>query len=350
MHSLKNDDNHIAVIGAGTMGAGIAQKYASNGYFVSVVERNEIGLKRAQSSINATLEQAVERKIFRQDDVNLIKANLDFSNDLARIAKSSLVIEAIFEDLNAKKSLFQDIEQIVSPQAIVATNTSSFSVSELQSTLKYPERFLGLHYFFHPAKNRLVEVIPTNTTDIDVTNRACFIQESIKKIIIKSKDSPGFIVNRFFVPWLNEAVKILAENKANSATIEHGAREFFQIPMGPFQLMNVTGIPITMHAANAMAQSLGEFYVPCQLIAKQIEKSEPWPLLGEVDQKQAEYVAKRLLSVVSVIACQLVFEENIGGTFEVDLGARVGLLWPKGPFELINQNQDKIKNFLCHYS
>lgn len=345
MREINHYDNQIAVVGAGTMGAGIAQKYASSGYFVTVVERNENSLLGAQKSIKNTLDQAVSRRIFNQDEARLIFERLHFTSDSADISKACLVIEAIFEDFLAKKALFQHVEEIVSPQAIVATNTSSFSVADLQSGLKYPERFLGLHYFFHPAKNRLVEVIPTKKTSPDITVQVCSIQENIKKIIIKSKDAPGFIVNRFFVPWLNEAARIFAENRANIATIEHAAKSFFNISMGPFELMNVTGIPITMHAANAMASRLGAFYAPCPLISLQVAKNEAWSLQGTVDAAKLSYVAERLFAVVSALCCQIV-EEDVGGIYEVDLGARVGLLWPQGPFELINEHATRLSQFV----
>lgn len=346
MRETSHFDNHIAVVGAGTMGAGIAQKYASSGYFVTVVERNENCLLGAKKNIKNTLDQAVSKRIFNQEEANLIFERLHFTREISDTSKACLVIEAIFEDFLAKKALFQHIEGIVSSQAILATNTSSFSVADLQNGLKYPERFLGLHYFFHPAKNRLVEVISTQKTSSDITQQVCSIQENIKKIIITSKDAPGFIVNRFFVPWLNEAVRIFGENKANIATIEHAAKSFFKIPMGPFELMNVTGIPITMHAANAMASRLGEFYSPCPLISLQVAKNEAWSLRGDVDESKANYVAERLFAVVSALSCQIVFEEEVGGIYEVDLGARVGLLWPQGPFELINQHAVKLSSFI----
>ncbi len=332
------NENQVAIIGAGTMGAGIAQKYASSGYLVHVVDRNEQCLLNAKKNIKATLEQGVARRVFSEEEAGQIFYRMHFTSELAEVSKAGLIIEAIFEDFRAKKTLFQELEGLVSAEAIMATNTSSFSVTALQNGLNYPERFLGLHYFFHPAKNRLVEVIPSPKTASDVTAQACAIQENIKKIIIQSADAPGFIVNRFFVPWLNEAVHMLAENMANIATIEYAAKSFFNIALGPFELMNVTGIPITMHAANAMAAKLGEFYAPCPLISAQIAKAEIWPLNGEIDHSIASSIAQRLLGVVSAISCRLVFEEEVGSVSDVDLGARVGLLWPAGPFELINQN------------
>lgn len=336
------NDNLIAVVGAGTMGAGIAQKYASSGFDVIVLDKDLSGLERAKNTIQKMLEEGVARRVFKSEEANEILSRLRFSTRVNDCADARLVVEAIFEDFKLKNELFRNLEEVVHRECILATNTSSFSVAELQRNLRYPERFLGLHYFFHPAKNRLVEIIPTNMTSPDTYAEAVILQECIKKIIIRSADAPGFIVNRFFVPWLNEAVHILAENVATIASIEHAAKEFFKIPFGPFQLMNMTGIPITYHAANSLADQLGEFYSPSPLIGQQIAEGKPWPLDGMVEQQQSMMIAQRLLGVVVAVCCRLSFEEEVASISDVDLGARVGLLWPAGPFELFNNYSDLI--------
>ncbi len=343
MSDTKNiNENLIAIIGAGTMGSGIAQKYASSGFDVVLLDKDENGLSRAQITIQKMLAEGLSRGVFKEDEAKSIFARLRFSSDIKDCANARLIVEAIFEDFHAKRDLFQSLEDVVHRECILATNTSSFSVTELQTSLHYPERFLGLHYFYHPAKNRLVEVIPTNITSSETLSEAVLLQERIKKIIIRSADAPGFIVNRFFVPWLNEAVNILHQQLATIATIEHAAKEFFKIPFGPFELMNMTGIPITFHAANSLADQLGEFYAPCPLIGQQISFGNQWPLDGAIDDSKKTYVAQRLLGVVSAVCCRLAFEEEVASVSDVDLGARVGLLWPAGPFELFNNYSNMI--------
>ena len=199
---------------------------------------------------------------------------------------------------------------------------------------RHPERILGLHYFFPAAKNRLVEVIKGQKTSQKAFDTAFKLQEQIGKVPVESKDSPGFIVNRFFVPWLNEAMRILNDGVADIATIEAAAKETFLIGMGPFELMNVTGAPITFHAANTLANELGEFYRPCPLIKNLIEHGQTWDLTGNPDRTRFEAVSKRLLQVVFDITSQMVHKENVCTAEACDLAAKTGLRWKKGPFEL----------------
>ncbi len=330
------NEHHIAIIGAGTMGSGIAQKYASSAFIVSIIDLKQENLKQAEKSIRAMLDQALGRGLFSEAQVTDIMSRIKFSTDLATIADAGLIIEAIFEDYSLKTKLFQDIENICEPQALIASNTSSFLIADLQRDFKNPERFLGLHYFYHPAKNRLVEVIATAKTSPKALMRAITLQEKIQKIIIQSKDSPGFIVNRFFVPWLNEAMRIVHEGHTNIATVEQAAKSFFAISMGPFELMNITGMSITLHAALSLSKSLGDFYAPCPLILDQIERKTDWSLDGEINHDQFTYINQRLFSVVKDITTRLAVDEKVASISDIDLGARVGLLWAKGPFELAN--------------
>ena len=156
-------------------------------------------------------------------------------------------MEAVFEDLEVKRTVFRRLSEHCAPNAILATNTSSFYVRDLTDAIEHPERLVGLHYFYHPAKNRLVEVVPTEATSEEARARAWELQEALGKTPIACADAPGFVVNRYFVPWLNEAVRLLEEKVADIATIEAAAKAGFRIGMGPFELMNVTGVPIAMH-------------------------------------------------------------------------------------------------------
>ena len=336
-YSRSMDDNMVSVVGAGNMGSGIAQKYATHGYIVNVVDKDEKSLNKSQSLIRSTLEQAIARKLFSEQQASDTLARLRFSSELEECASSGLVIEAIFEDLDLKQNLFTKLEDICPRNTIFATNTSSLLVKDIGQHLKYPDRMLGLHYFYPPAKNKLVEVIATPATDDGVMSRAKAIQESINKVVIVSKDSPGFIVNRFFVPWLNEAMHIVNEGLISIATVEHAVKSFFDIGMGPFELMNVTGLPITFYACESLARCLGPFYAPCPLIKRQMESGMGFDLSGEIDGSKVEEIGLRMLSVVGAISHQLVNSEGVASKGDTDLGARVGLLWKKGPFELLDE-------------
>lgn len=327
----------FAVIGAGNMGSGIAQKIATEGFECVLVDLNDEQVARGMGIIRNLLDQGVERKVFRPKQADAIMGRLHGTSDWSELADVDLVIEAVFEDVDVKRSVFERLSENCKPNAILATNTSSFYVKELVSAVTNPERLIGLHYFFHPAKNRLVEVIGHDGTDPEAFRAAWASQEAIGKTPIFSKDAPGFVVNRYFVPWVNEGVRLLGEGVANIATIEWAAKKAFGVGMGPFELMNVTGVPISMHAANSLGASLHPFYAPGQALVNFCETGERnWDLEGEVDESKYDAIADRMFAVTFYVACQLV-DEGVGSVEDTDIGARVGLRWPTGPFELLNQ-------------
>ena len=327
----------LAVIGAGNMGSGIAQKMATEGFRVLLVDLGEDQVKRGLGIIETTLTEAVERKIMKPAQVEAIQSRIVGTADWSQLADVDLVVEAVFEDLEVKKKVFKRLDENCRKDCILSTNTSSFYVRDLAAVVSNPERVVGLHYFYHPAKNRLVEVVPAEQSSKEACDRAWAIQEAMGKTPITCADAPGFVVNRYFVPWLNESVRLLEEGVANIATIEAAAKKAFRIGMGPFELMNVTGVPIAMHAANTLGDELGPFYAPSAKLAEQVASKQNWSLEGEVDESAFAAVAERLLGVTCLVAGQLV-DEGVGSIEDTDIGARVGLRWSKGPFELMNLN------------
>jgi enoyl-CoA hydratase/3-hydroxyacyl-CoA dehydrogenase len=326
----------LAVIGAGNMGSGIAQKAATEGFPVILVDVDDAQVARGLANIEKTLADGVERKIFRPDDAKAIRERITGTADWSKLEAADLVVEAVFEDLDVKKKVFARLEEVCRRDAILATNTSSFLVTDLAKGMTHPERMLGLHYFYHPAKNRLVEVIPGEATSPEVTAAAWTVQEMMGKTPIHSADASGFIVNRYFVPWLNEAVRVLEEGTADIPTIEAAAKATFGAGMGPFELMNVTGVPIAMHAANTLGQTFGPFYAPAPLLKKQVTSGKPWDLSGAPDPSKFDAVSARLLAATFLAATSLV-DEGVGTMEDTDIGARVGLRWRRGPFEMINR-------------
>lgn len=326
----------LAVIGAGNMGSGIAQKAATEGFTVVLVDLDDDRVAKGLAIIDKTLSDGVARKIFRPDDAKAIRERIQGTADWSKLQAADLVVEAVFEDLEIKKKVFARLEASCRPDAILATNTSSFLVTDLAKDLKHPERMVGLHYFYHPAKNRLVEVVPGEETSPAVLATAWTVQEMMGKTPIHSADASGFIVNRYFVPWLNEAVRLLEEGVADIPTIETVAKSTFGAGMGPFELMNVTGIPIAMHAANTLGKAFGPFYAPAELLKKQVDSGKPWELTGEPDATKFDAVSARLLAAVFMVATALV-DDGVGSAEDTDIGARVGLRWPQGPFEMINR-------------
>lgn len=324
-----------AVVGAGNMGSGIAQKIATEGFNVILADMNEEQAQKGFKRIETLLGEAVERKIFKPEQVKAILGRITATGDLDSLHDTDIVIEAVFEDIEVKQSLFRRLGEITRPDTVLATNTSSFLVAQVAEGVNQPERVIGLHYFYHPAKNRLVEVIGHEQSSEEVLNQAWAFQERIGKTPIDSADAPGFVVNRFFVPWLNEAIR-LKEEGHSIASIEAASKQCFGVGMGPFELMNVTGVPITLHASRSLAGVLGEFYAPAQTLEPQVASKENWDLSGEPDDASIQPVAERLLGVVFAIAGHLV-DEGVSTLEDTDLGARVGLRWPVGPFELANQ-------------
>jgi enoyl-CoA hydratase/3-hydroxyacyl-CoA dehydrogenase len=329
----------LGVIGAGTMGAGIAQKLAMEGFRVGLCEVDEESAARGLARIVASLEEAVAKKVLDKARADAALGRVTATADLGVLAKAQLVIEAVFERFDIKHQLLRTLEGVVGPRALLATNTSSLRVSDLQVGLAHPERLVGLHFFFHPAKNRLVEVVGGAAWDEGVLERAWRWMEAIGKTPIESSDSAGFVVNRYFVPWLCEAVRLAEEGVARPAVVDRIAQQVFGSALGPFELMNLTGVPIALHAATSLGEAFGPFYAPPRLLEAEVVEGDLWEIGSadsEPDPEPAAEVASRLRGAVWLAAGQLV-EEGVATPEDCEIGARVGLQWSQGPFELWNR-------------
>lgn len=326
----------IGVIGAGNMGSGIVQKIAQEGLSVVMIDTKEVFVEKGLAHIKSLLLAGVERKIFSPAQMAATLSRITATVDFNQVADADLIIEAVFEDKGVKTALFQQLDAMCDEDTILATNTSSFYVREFAEVINRPDRFIGLHYFYHPAKNRLLEVIPHEGTSPETVEIAKMFAKLHGKTAITVKDAPGFAVNRFFVPFLNEATRMLEENLADIPTIEAGAKRAFKIGMGAFELMNVTGIPIAVHSADTLGRELGPFYATSKTLRSQMEKKENWDLSGQVDEAKLEKVEDRFLGVCLGVAAALV-DEGVASVEDTDLGAKVGLRWTKGPFEIMNR-------------
>ena len=326
----------IAVIGAGNMGSGIAQKIAQEGLDVVVIDLKDEYVERGLGIIRQMLQEGVERKIFKPQQVEEVFSRIEGTSDFNAAADADLVIEAVFEDKQVKADLFKKLDQICSPKTILATNTSSFYVKEFAEQTTRPDRFIGLHYFFHPAKNRLLEVIPHESTSPDTLEKSLLAAKLHGETSIVVKDAPGFAVNRFFVPFLNEAARMLEEGLANIPTIEAAAKQAFKIGMGPFELMNVTGIPIAVHASTTLGNEIGPFYATAPILKAQMEKNKNWDLSGDLDESKLAAVIERFYGVCLGVAAALV-DEGVASIEDTDRGAKIGLRWIMGPFEIMNK-------------
>lgn len=330
----------VAVIGAGNMGSGIAQKSAQEGFAVQMVDKEDGYVQRGMETINGFLEEAIQRRIFSEEKVEGIISNISVGVGVDSIHEDTdLVIEAVFEDIDVKSSVLNDLASSCNRETIIATNTSSLSVEDLATLSDRPDRFIGLHFFYHPAKNRLVEIIPSSKTSSETIQSVIQYCGAMGKVVILCKDRPGFVVNRFFVPWLNEACKLLDEGFGTPAEIDNVAKDCFDIGMGPFELMNLTGPSIALHSTDYLASQLQvDRYKGAESLRRLVEEGIQWDLAevsGELSSKDRKEIRNRLLGVVLCIASQIV-EEEICAMEDVDRGAKVGLRWPMGPFELAN--------------
>ena len=330
----------VAVVGAGNMGSGIAQKSAQEEFDVQMVDREAQWVERGQSIITNFLSEAVERRIFSPQQVADIQGRITGVIGVEETAADTdLVIEAVFEDFDVKTAVFSTLDEVCGPNTILASNTSSLSVNALANATGRPDRFVGLHFFYHPAKNRLVEVIPAQSSSQETIDKVVQYCKMLGKVVIVCADRPGFVVNRFFVPWLNEACLLLEEGTASAAQIDAIACKAFQIGLGPFGLMNLTGPPIALHSTDYLAEQLKTpRYTGAQNLRDLIEANAHWDVSGDDDYTEDQYtaVSERLLGVVFGVAAQIV-DEDICSMEDVDRGAKVGLRWARGPFELMNK-------------
>jgi enoyl-CoA hydratase / 3-hydroxyacyl-CoA dehydrogenase len=327
----------IAVLGAGNMGSGIAQACAPAGFAVRVRDVDEATLSLGRQRLEKMLAGAIERKKMTAARRDEVLGRLRFTTDIGEAVRgAALVVEAVFEELSVKRAVFTEVATHVEADAIVATNTSSLRVTELAQGFPHPERFAGLHFFYPAAINKLVEVIGGASTSPETRReleRFCYL---LKKIPIDTADTAGFCVNRFFVPYLNEATRIAEEGVANLATIEEVGRELFGATLGPFELMNVTGIPIAFHANSSLYRAFGPAYAPSKLLEEQFRGGKPWPWKeSAVEPANQAAVRARFLGLTIGIATRLV-EEGVATPEATDRGATVGLRRTWGPFAQLN--------------
>lgn len=330
----------VAIIGAGNMGSGIAQKTAQEEFDVQMVDREAQWVERGQSIIANFLAEAVERRIFSPEQVEAISGRITgVIGTENTAADTDLVIEAVFEDFDIKTAVFNTLNEVCGENTILASNTSSLSVNDLAAASGRPDRFVGLHFFYHPAKNRLVEVIPGVDSSQETIDRTVQYCRGLGKVVILCKDRPGFVVNRFFVPWLNEACLLLQEGVASAAAIDAVAMKAFRIGMGPFALMNLTGPPIALHATDYLAEQLDTpRYIGSENLREMVEAGNMWEIGDDTDcsDEEATVIKTRLLGQIFAVSGQII-DEEICSIEDVDRGAKVGLRWARGPFELANR-------------
>jgi 3-hydroxybutyryl-CoA dehydrogenase len=231
----------VAVIGSGTMGSGIAQVAATAGCKVKLYDTNADALSRSKSSLEETLAKLVEKGKIDAVESARISSAISYVNALEELFDADLIIEAIVENLDVKKKLFSQLESIVSPDCILASNTSSLSIASIAAACQKASRVIGIHFFNPAPLMQLVEVVPAIQTSVEVLEKSVATITSWKKTAAVAKDTPGFIVNRVARPFYSESLRIYEEGMADFATIDWAMKTFGGFRMGPFELMDFIG-------------------------------------------------------------------------------------------------------------
>ncbi len=319
-----NRIKRCAVIGAGTMGKGIAYLISLEGNFsISLVDLDNSTLKKAREYIKNTYRDAVKRHILYNSEARLRFSNICFGK--VQLRDEDIIVESITEDISAKKALFAEIEREVREDCILATNTSCLSIEKLSKSLKHAERFIGIHFFNPAYKMKLVELAPTRFTGKLVLKKVILFLRQMRRIPVIVKDSPGFLVNRMLLPYLNEAVFML-EQGFLAEDIENAMLEF-GMPMGPLELLGEIGLDVAYKASKMLEENFGSrLKVPESLRA--CPKKILQPHRKKKRLRVCKDISERLLGPIKREA-ELCLEEGVVGSRDViDLALLLGIGFP----------------------
>ena len=248
----------VGVVGLGAMGSGIAQLSVEAGYDVVGREITSALGERARERIAHFLQRKVDKERMTAEAREAALARLELTTELSALAECDLVIEAIVEELDAKRALFAELEGIVGPDAILATNTSALSVTEIAAAVSTPERVVGMHFFNPAPLMALVEIVKAELSSDDAVEAAYAVGERLGKRPIRCHDTPGFVVNRVLIPLLNDCLRVLDEARVTPEDLDTAMTAGAGWPMGPCTLVDLVGIDVHVHASEALYEKLRE--------------------------------------------------------------------------------------------
>lgn len=347
----------IGVAGAGTMGAGIAQLALHSGLSVFLYDADEKALSRAHAKISRGLEK-------RGQSVYL--ARLHFKNTLKELNSADCAIEAAPENLEIKHKIFHELSRAFPKDCLLATNTSSLSVSEIAKAAAHPERVVGLHFFNPPPIMKLVEVVPAKQSAEETVAAATALAQAMGKTPVRAKDSPGFIANRVSRPFYTAAMEMLERGEGTPSSIDRAMREQGHFKMGPFELMDFIGLDVNVAIARVVFEGLGQ---PQNLRALRVEEElvkrgclgkknskgfyvyggedgpeenpvlkdivpspSPLPHAGADARRAGEGIVRMIVGGV-IKEANRAYAEEVASRDEIDTVMKIGMSWPKGPFE-----------------
>lgn len=335
------------------MGTGIAQVAAQAGHTVYIYDTRDAALEQSKHKLEATFAKLVEKGKFTAEKADQILHKIVFEDNLRDFEQCGLIIEAIIEKLEAKRSVFRTLEEIVDDSCILATNTSSLSIASISSGMKRPGRLLGIHFFNPAPLMPLVEIIPGLQTDEAITKKAFDLVQSWGKVTVLAKDTPGFIVNRVARPFYSEAIKLYEEGFADIATIDWAMKEIGGFRMGPFELMDLIGHDVNYVVTETVWTQF--YYDPrfkpsitqkrlleAGMLGRKSGKGfydynnaaiKPEPNRDEALGRQ---IVDRILALLINEAIDAVFMQ-IGTAGDVDLAMTKGVNYPKGLLQWANE-------------
>ncbi len=327
----------VGIVGAGTMGGGIAINLAQHGFRVLLHDARPEAAAAAVTAAAAFYARAVEKGRMAEADANAAVGRLAVAASLADLAGADLVIEAVFEDFALKAQLLEELSPLLHPDALVATNTSCLRVGDLARHITRPERFLGLHYFSPAAVNPIVEVVMCGATATATVETALDFCRASGKQPLRCQDSYGFAVNRFFCPYTNEAARALDEGLGTTGEIDAVARDVLQAAAGPFAVMNLIKPRINLHAIRNLAP-LGPFYAPAAAMVAtgEADRSFAVDIASLPEPPRAAAIADRLQAGCFLPVLQAL-DEGVAEPAVFDRGAREALRFGLGPCALMDR-------------
>lgn len=246
------DIKTIGVCGAGTMGAGIVQLAAQSGFNVKVIDVQDAFIERGMNIITKNLGRLLQKEKISQADYDAVMSRITASTDTGIMADADFVIEAILEEVEAKKALFNQLEAVCRPEVVFATNTSSISVTQLAAVSARPDRVVGMHFFNPVPIMKLVEIIPALQTQSEVVDLTIELTKKLGRTPVPCKDTPSFIVNRILIPMIIDAVRVYDSGVATATDIDTAMKLGANLPMGPLELADFVGLDIVYHIGNML--------------------------------------------------------------------------------------------------